>query len=157
MEQQRHYHISCHGLKVNGGMLTAKNSKADFKACKACILLDGFATNAPRGNFVKNAFQNVSKSEKISEHEAKDYHNKTLEKARNFVITFEDPDKAVTHDKHENDKYQKNLRILKLIIEEVICSEQEIAFRGHREQSNYTESYHEKRKLYCNNKHYYQT
>ena len=41
--------------------------------------------------------------QKISEHETKDYHNKALEKAKNFVITFEDPTKVVTQDKHEND------------------------------------------------------
>ena len=115
--------------------------------CKVCILLDGFATNAPKGNSVKNAFQNVRKSEKISEHEKKDIcHHKALEKAKKFVMTFEDQTKAVTHDKYDNDIYQKNLHILKLIIEAVLlCSEQGITFRGHREQSNYSESYHKKR------------
>ena len=83
---------------------------------------------------------------KNSEHETKDYHNKALEKAKNIVMTFADPTKAVSHDKQENDKYQKNLHILKLTTEAVLlCSEQGIVFRGHREQSNYTESYHEKR------------
>ena len=33
VERQRHYHISCHGLKVNGGMLPVKNSKADIVKC----------------------------------------------------------------------------------------------------------------------------
>ena len=94
--------------------------------CKVCILLDGFATNAPKGNSVKNAFQNVRKSEKISEHEKKDIcHHKALEKAKKFVMTSEDQTKAVTHDKYDNDMYQKNLHILKLIIEAVLlCSEQ---------------------------------
>ena len=60
-------------------------------------------------------------------------------------MTFKDPTRPVTHDKHENDKYQKNLHILKLITETVLFSlEQKIAFRGHREQSNYTESHHKK-------------
>ena len=72
--------------------------------CKACILFDNFTANVPRGNFGKNAFQNVSQSEKISEHKTKDYHNKALEKVRNFVMTFEDKTKAVTHGKHENNK-----------------------------------------------------
>ena len=53
---------------------------------------------------------------------------------------------SVTHDKYDNDKYQKNFRTLKLITEAaLLCSEQGIAFRGHREQSNYSESYHKKR------------
>ena len=60
-------------------------------------------------------------------------------------MTFEDPTKAVTYDKHKNDKYQKNFQILKLITEAVLlCQEQEIAFRGYWEQPNYTESYHKK-------------
>ena len=51
----------------------------------------------------------------------------------------------MTYDKHENDKYQKKFQILKLITEAVLlCPEQEIALRGYWEQSNYTESYHEK-------------
>ena len=45
-------------------------------------------------------------------------------KAKHFVMAFEDPTKAVTHNKHENDRYQKNLHILKLITEAVLfCSE----------------------------------
>ena len=51
---------------------------------------------------------------------------------------------AVTHDKHENDKYQKILHILKLITKAALrCSGQGIAFQFHREQSNYKEGYHE--------------
>ena len=46
-----------------------------------CILFDDFVANAPKENSVKNAFQNVSKSAKISEHEKNDCHNKILEKA----------------------------------------------------------------------------
>ena len=42
-------------------------------------------------------------------------------------MTFEGPTKARTNDK--NDKYQKNFRILKFVVEAVLlCSEQEIAF-----------------------------
>ena len=43
--------------------------------CKVCILFDDFVANAPKENSVKNAFQNVSKSAKISEHEKKNCHN----------------------------------------------------------------------------------
>ena len=51
---------------------------------------------------------------------------------------------AVTHDKHETDKYQKNLHILKLITKAaLLCSGQGIAFQFHRKQSNYKEGYHE--------------
>ena len=33
VEKQRHYHISCHGLKVNGGVSPAKNSMVDIVKC----------------------------------------------------------------------------------------------------------------------------
>ena len=73
--------------------------------------------------------------QKILEHQIIDNHKKALEKAKYFVMTFEDPTKAVTYGR------QKNLYILELIIEAVLlCLEQEIAFRRQREQSNYTKS-----------------
>ena len=79
--------------------------------------------------------------QKILEHQIIDNHKKALEKAKYFVMTFEDPTKGVTYGRHEDDKYQKNLYILELITEAVLlCSEQEIAFRRQREQSNYTKS-----------------
>ena len=87
----------------------------------------------------------ISVFEKISEHKTKHDHIKALEKAKTFIMTFEDPTKAVTYDTQKNDKYQKNFQILKLINEAVLlCQEQEIAFRGYWEQPNYTESYHKK-------------
>lgn len=46
----------------------------------------------------------------------------------------------------ENDKFQYNLRILKINIETVLlCSRRGITFQGHLEKPNYTESYHENR------------
>ena len=39
-------------------------------------------------------------------------------------MTFEDQTKLVTYDKYDNDKYQKNFSILKLITEAaLLCSE----------------------------------
>ena len=35
--------------------------------------------------------QNVSKFQKNSEHETKDYHIRTLEKSKKFAMTFVDP------------------------------------------------------------------
>ena len=86
--------------------------------------------------FITSVFQ------KISKHEIKN-HNKALEKAKYFVKIFKDPTKAVTHGKHEDDKYQNDFHILKLTTEAVLlCAEQKIAFRDHQEQSNYTKNYH---------------
>ena len=73
--------------------------------------------------------------QKILDYQIIDNHKKVLEKAKCFVMTFEGPTKAVTYGR------QKNLHILELMIEAVLlCSEQEIAFRRQREQSNYTKS-----------------
>lgn len=69
----------------------------------------------PRGNFVNRAFQNVSKSDKNSENETKDYHKKGIRKRKKTAMTIEDSNEAVTHDNHENDKDEKNLYILKVI------------------------------------------
>ena len=74
-------------------MLTAKNTKVDFLKP---YFIRQLCSNLPRGNFAKNAFGNVSKYEKFSELETKDYHNKALEKANNFGMTFDDPTKAMT-------------------------------------------------------------
>ena len=42
------------------------------------------------------------------EHETIHYLDRALEKAKKIVMTFEDPTKAVTHDKHENDNTREN-------------------------------------------------
>ena len=46
--------------------------------CKACRLFDKSTIN--RGIFVKNAFQDVSKPEKITEHAGLHYHLAVMEK-----------------------------------------------------------------------------
>ena len=44
-----------------------------------------------RGNFVTNTFQDVSKSNKIVEHENHDYHQTALENAKSFIENVENP------------------------------------------------------------------
>ena len=56
-------------------MLPAKNTKVDFLKL---YFIRQLCSNLPRGNFAKNAFQNVNKYEKFSELETKDYHNKAI-------------------------------------------------------------------------------
>ena len=90
----------------------------------------------------------------------KDCHNKALEKAKKFVMTFEDQTKAVTHDNYENDKYLKNLRILKLIIEAVLFGTRDRIPGPPRKiklQRKLSRKKSEQRKLYCNNKRFCQT
>ena len=56
-------------------------------------------------------------------------------------MIFEDATKAVTNDVNGSDKCQKHQHLLKLVVEAVlICSEQDIAFRGHRAQVDDSET-----------------
>ena len=105
--------------------------------CRVCILFDENKTGTLRGNFVKNAFQNLAKSEKIAEHEGTKYHQRSYEKAESFLRTFENPTEAVNHGKRRESNYEHNVHILKMIIEAVIlCAEQGLALQGHRDMEN---------------------
>ena len=75
--------------------------------CKACVLFDENSGSKLRGRFVKTAFQDVGKSEKISEHESKDYHIHAMEKAKAFIEIFEDPTKNVLYDRNADQKREK--------------------------------------------------
>ena len=102
--------------------------------CRVCIIFDENKTGALRGNFVKNAFQNLAKSEKIAEHEGTEYHQRSCEKAESFLRTFENPTEAVNHDKKRESNYERNVHILKMIIEAVILfAKQGLALRVHRD------------------------
>ena len=46
--------------------------------CKACFLFDPAKNNVNREIFVKRAFRDFSKPEKIKEHAQTQYHNKTI-------------------------------------------------------------------------------
>ena len=73
-------------------------------------------------------------SRKINKHETKEYHKNALEKAKDFLELYEDPTKSVTHDENSDEKYERNIHIIKIIIQAVLlCVEQGIALRGHRE------------------------
>ena len=73
-------------------------------------------------------------SRKINKHETKEYHKNALEKAKGFLELYEDPTKSVTHDENSDEKYERNIHIIKIIIQAVLlCVEQGIALRGHRE------------------------
>ena len=124
MVEKKSYHISYPGSKTS--MFIAKNYKV-------CVLFDESKTGTLRGIFVKNAFQNVAKSKKTAEHESTEYHQRACEKAESFFRAFENP-KAVNHGKKRESNYQRNVHILRMIIEAVIlCAEQGLALRGHRD------------------------
>ena len=51
-----------------------------------------------------------------------------------FLRTFENPTQAVNHDKKGKSNYERNVHILKRVIEAVIlCAEQGLALQGHRD------------------------
>ena len=58
-------------------------------------------------------------------------------KPKEFLESYEDPTNLVTHDKNSDEKYERNTHFIKIIIEAVLlCAEQGIAVRGHREQDS---------------------
>ena len=104
---------------------------------KYCVLFDDDDTQQ-RGKFVKTVSQDIGKSEKIKEHQLTEYHKRNAEKAKHFITVFEDPAKAVSYDKNENEKYECNLYILKVLIQAVLlCSEQGLPLRGHRDYGEF--------------------
>ena len=66
------------------------------------MLFDKNKTGTLRGNFLKNAFQSLTKSEKIAEHEGTEYHQRAWKKVESFLRTLENSTQAVNHDKKGN-------------------------------------------------------
>ena len=82
---------------------------------------------------MKTVFQGIRKFEKIKEDQLTEYHKGNAGKAKHFITIFEDPTKAVSYNKNENEKYEYNLYILKVVIQAVLlCSEQGLPLQGHR-------------------------
>ena len=71
----------------------------------SCVLFNEKDSN--RGIFVKRAFQDVGKPEKIREHAEAKYHNENLTLANNFVMSFEDPKKNLDYDPKKQERYDK--------------------------------------------------
>ena len=105
--------------------------------CKVCVIFDQNSRSKPWVKFVETVFQDVRKSEKITKHETKKYHKDALEKAKDFLESYEDRSKSVTHDKNSDETFECNINIVKIIIPAVLlCAEQGIALWGHREQDS---------------------
>ena len=106
--------------------------------CKACVFFDKSTTNC--GIFVKNIFQDVSKPKKITEYAGLHYHLAAMVEAEHFVKGYEDSTTNVDFDKDKEERYNKNLHVLKCIVQVVqLCAEQGLQLRGHRD--NYTEEF----------------
>ena len=118
------------------------SKELDGGLCKACVLFDD-PNNVNRGSFVKSAFQNISKPEKVPYHETLQYHQDNLTAAKQFVKAYEDVKTNVDFDPKANERYQNNIHVVKRIIEAILlCAEQGIALRGHRDHHQTSEADH---------------
>ena len=100
--------------------------------CKTCILFDK-ADEVSRGIFVKRAYQDLKKPEKILQHAQIKYHNDAMIPAQQFIDSYENPTENINYDPNMQTSYDKNIQILMRIIDAVLtCATQEIALRTHR-------------------------
>ena len=71
---------------------------------------------------------------RFREHAEAKYHNENVTLALNFVMSLEDPRKNVDYDPKKQERYDKNVHVLKRIIQAVaLCAQQGLALRGHKE------------------------
>ena len=97
--------------------------------CKTCILFDK-ADEVSRGIFVKRAYQDLNKPEKILQHAQIKYHNDAMIRAQKFIDSYENPTENIDYDPNMQSSYDKHIQILLGIIDAVLtCVRQEIALR----------------------------
>ena len=114
-------------LKDNSWHVYSKELKGGL--CKVCVLFDE-ADEVSRGIFVKRAYQDLNKPEKILEHVQKKYHNDAIIRAQQFIDNYENPTENIDYDPNMQTRYDKNIQILMCIIDAVlICARQGIALR----------------------------
>ena len=74
-------------------------------------------------------------SRKNSQTRNKRVPQRCIRKSKDFLESYENPTKSATHDKNSDEKYERNIQNLKIIIRAVLlCEEQRIALTGYREQ-----------------------
>ena len=118
-------------LKDNSWHVYNKELKGGL--CKVCILFDK-VDEVNRGIFVKRAYQDLKKPEKILEHAQPKYHNDTMIRAQQFIDSYENPTENIDYDPNMQTRCDKNIQILMRIIDTVhICARQEIALRKYRD------------------------
>ena len=88
-------HFKHKWLKDNSWYVYSKELKGGL--CKSCILLDK-ADEANRGIFVKRAYQDLNKPEKILEHAQTKYHNDAMIRAQQFIDSYESPTENIAYD-----------------------------------------------------------
>ena len=88
--------------------------------CKVCVLFHQKLESKPRSKSFKTEYQDDGKSEKITKHEAIEYRKDALEKANEFLESYRDSTTSVTHYKNSDEKYERNIHIIKIIIRAVL-------------------------------------
>ena len=74
---------------------------------------------------------------KIAKHETKEHHKRCIRKSKGLLESFKDPIKSVTHGKTSDEKYERNIHIIKIIIRAtLLCAEQGVALRGYIKQDS---------------------
>ena len=118
-------------LKDNSWHVYSKELKGGL--CKVCILFDK-ADEINRGIFVKRAYQDLNKPEKVLEQHAQaEYHNDPMIRAQQFIDSYENPTENINYDPNMQTRYEKNTQIFMRIIDAVlICARQEIVLRTRR-------------------------
>ena len=93
--------------------------------CKACVFFHKSTTNSEI--FLKNVFQDVKKPKKITEHAGLLYRLAAMVEAERFIKGYEDSATNVDFDKDKEERYNKNLHVLKLIVPVIkLCTEQDL-------------------------------
>ena len=118
-------------LKDNSWHVYSKELKGGL--CKACILFDK-ADEVNRVIFVKRAYQDLNKPEKILEHAQTNCYNDAMICAKKFIDSCENPTENSDYVPNMQTRYDKNIQILMCIIDAVlIFVRQGIALRTHRD------------------------
>ena len=116
--------------------------------CKYCIL---FPPTDPRinqkGALVTKPFQNLAKAcgkdGVLESHERLEYHKIAVEMGTTYVRAAENPTETLPYriDESRKEIYERNFHILECIVKAIIlCGKQNIAIRGHRDDSRSSES-----------------
>ena len=120
--EHRHILRCVYSPNLNGGL------------CNVCVHFDDPDVKN-RGIFVKKAFQDLLKLEKVKEHNSLQYHQATMLKTQKLQKNYEEVYHCVNYDPNKEIKFKQNQYVVQPIIEAVLlCGKYGIPLRGHREQ-----------------------
>ena len=71
-------------------------------------------------NLLKLYFKMLASQKKW---DTKEYHKDALEKAKDFLESYENPTKSIIHDKSSDEKYERNIQIIKYLFVLYYCAQ----------------------------------